>query len=94
MNEKLKDFFKKLIKEEDFREEFAKAKTAYEGYTMAKPYIEGISFEEFKDALTHIHNKIEYRKELLKSDYAKVSGGTDLFAEVLFIIAQYADSLF
>ena len=63
MNEKLKDFFKKLIKDEAFREEFASAKTAYDGYTMAKPYIEGVSFDEFKDGLTYIHNKIEYRKD-------------------------------
>ena len=90
MNEKLKDFFKKLIKDEAFREEFA----AYDGYTMAKPYIEGVSFDEFKDGLTYIHNKIEYRKELLNGDMSKISGGTNEFSKVLFLLSQYKDSYF
>ena len=94
MNEKLKDFFKKLIKDEAFREEFASAKTAYDGYTMAKPYIEGVSFDEFKDGLTYIHNKIEYRKELLNGGMSKISGGTNEFSEVLFLLSQYKDSYF
>ena len=92
MNEKLKDFFKRLIKDEAFREEFASAKTAYDGYTMAKPYIEGVSFDEFKNGLTYIHNKIEYRKELLAGDMAKISGGTNEFEEILYILSQYQDS--
>lgn len=94
MNEKLKNFFKRLIKEEAFREEFAAAKTAYDGYTMAKPYIEGVSFDEFKEGLTYIHNKIEYRKELLNGDLAKISGGANEFSEVLYILSQYQDSYF
>lgn len=94
MNEKLKNFFKRLIKEEAFREEFAAAKTAYDGYTMAKPYIEGVSFDEFKEGLTYIHNKIEYRKELLNTDLSKISGGTNEFSEILYILSQYQDSYF
>lgn len=94
MNEKLKNFFKRLIKEEAFREEFASAKTAYDGYTMAKPYIEGVSFDEFKEGLTYIHNKIEYRKELLNADLSKISGGTNEFSEILYILSQYQDSYF
>ena len=94
MNEKLKSFFKRLIKEEAFREEFAAAKTAYDGYTMAKPYIEGVSFDEFKEGLTYIHNKIEYRQELLNGDLAKISGGANEFSEVLYILSQYQDSYF
>lgn len=90
MNEKLKKFFTKLIKEENFREKFVSAKTAYEGYTMAKPYIEGVSFDEFKAGLTYIHNKIEYRKELLNGEsMAKISGGEDIFEDVLFLISSW-----
>lgn len=95
MSESLREFFKRLMKDEEFREEFASAKTAYEGYTMAKPYIEGISFEEFKEALTTIHNKVSYRKELLNQDLESISGGsTNIFTEVLFMLANLEDGLF
>ena len=83
------------MKDEEFREEFASAKTAYEGYTMAKPYIEGISFEAFKDALTDIHNKISYRKELLSQDLESINGGsTNIFSEVLFMLSKLEGGLF
>lgn len=94
MDEKLKNFFERLINEPDFREIFSSTKTAYEGYTMAMPYIEGVSFEEFKNGLTYIHNKIPYRKKLLSRDLKNVSGGVDIFEEVLSILEQYEGKLF
>lgn len=94
MNEKLKDFFEKLMKDEEFREKFASAKTAYDGYTKAKPYIEGISFDEFKKALTYLHNKIDYRKKLLNSDLAHINGGVEIFEELLFMLPRYDGELF
>ena len=94
MNENIKSFFEKLMKDPEFREKFATAKTAYEGYTMAKPYIEGTSFEEFKNALTTIHNKVDYRKKLLNKDLENISGGANIFSEVLLMLSQYNGNLF
>lgn len=94
MNENLKSFFEKLMKDPEFREKFATAKTAYEGYTMAKPYIEGTSFEEFKNALTTINNKIDYRKKLLSTDLESISGGANIFSDVLIMLSQYKGNLF
>lgn len=94
MDEKLKNFFERLMKEPDFREMFASTKTAKEGYTMAMPYIEGITFEEFKEGLTYLHNKIPYRKKLLNSELSNVSGGTDIFIDVLSMLEVYDGKLF
>lgn len=95
MKEELKAFFNKLMKDTDFREEFASAKTAKEGYTKAKPYIgEEVSFDEFKDALTYVHNRIDYRKKLLNSDLRNISGGTNMFAEVISMLSKFNGQLF
>ena len=94
VNESLKSFFERLMEDADFREEFASAKTAEEGYNKARPYIEGVSFGEFKEALTYVHNKIEYRKKLLKSDLSSISGGTNMFADVLSMLSTFEGQLF
>ncbi len=95
MTDQLRSFFERLMQEPKFRETFASAKTAYEGYIMAMPYIQGVTFAEFKDGLTYIHNKAPYRRKLLNTDLHKVSGGTDvLFLDVLSILAQYDGNLF
>lgn len=88
MSEKLKAFFKKLMEDQAFREQFASAKTAKEGYEKARPYIGEASFNEFKEALTYVHNKIEYRKKLLKSDLRSISGGAD-FAVVVDLLTKF-----
>lgn len=82
------------MSEPDFRDMFASTKTAYEGYTMAMPYIEGVSFDEFKEGLTYIHNKVSYRKKLLNNEISNISGGTNIFSDVLFLLSQYNGNLF
>ena len=89
MSEKLKAFFKKLMEDQAFREQFASAKTAKEGYEKARPYIGEASFNEFKEALTYIHNKIEYRKKLRKSDLRSISGGATEFADVVALLTKF-----
>lgn len=93
MNEKLKNFFEKLIKEPELREKLASAKTAYEGYTKVKDIIEGVNFDEFKEALTEVHNKLEYRKKLLSSELTHVSGGAglEILADVLQILSKLCE---
>ena len=94
MNEKLKSFFERLLKDEGLKEELSTAKTAYDGYTMAKSYIEGVSFDEFKEGLTYIHNKIAYRKKLLNNEMREISGGVDNFAGLISMLSQYEGKLF
>ncbi len=89
MSEKLKAFFKKLMEDQAFREQFASAKTAKEGYEKARPYIGEASFNEFKEALTYIHNKIEYRKKLRKSDLRSISGGATEFADIVALLSKF-----
>ncbi len=89
MSEKLKAFFKKLMEDQAFREQFSSAKTAKEGYEKARPYIGEASFNEFKEALTYVHNKIEYRKKLLKSDLRSISGGATEFADVVALLTKF-----
>lgn len=91
MKENLKVFFERLKNEPELREKFALAKTAYEGFVMATSYLENVSFDEFKDGLREIHNKQNYRKQLLNDELTKVSGGTDLFREVLEMLSNWND---
>ncbi|MDQ5984096.1 MAG: hypothetical protein RUMPE_01128 [Eubacteriales bacterium SKADARSKE-1] len=82
----LRLFFEKLFSEPEFRQNFANTKSAEEGYEKAKPYIEDVTFEEFKEGLTYVHNKFfnkKYRK-LDGKDLTNVSGGSsDKFVQVL-----------
>lgn len=82
MNIKLKQFFVRLTEDYKFREEFASTKSALEGYNKAKPYIEGVSFDEFKEGLTLIHDKINHGRSLNDHDLKNVSGGVDAFKNV------------
>ena len=93
MSETLKAFFKKLMEDQAFREQFSSAKTAKEGYEKARPYIGEASFNEFKEALTYVHNKIEYRKKLLKSDLRSISGGKTEFADVVALLPKLKDRM-
>lgn len=94
MNENLKNFFERLLKDERLKEELATAKTAYDGYTMAKSYIEGVSFDEFKAGLTYIHNQMTYRKKLLNSEIREIYGGVDNFAGFINMLSQFEGKLF
>ncbi len=96
MNNALKAFFTKLMEDAELREELASAKTAMEGYNKAKPYLgEEVSFDEFKEALTYVHNRVDYRKRLLNSDLRNISGGVNvLFAEVISMLSQFDGQLF
>lgn len=83
MNKKLQQFFVRLTEDYKFREEFASTQSALEGYNKAKPYIEGVSFDEFKEGLRIIHDKINHaNRGLNESELRHVSGGANTFGNV------------
>ena len=88
MNEKLHVFFERLIKDYRFRERFMSTKTAKEGYELALPYLEDVSFEEFQEGLTAAYANVRAngKKPLSEEDYHKVSGGVACWSEVINVI--------
>ena len=48
MSNELEKFFLRIIEDPDFRDIFCSATSVEEGYKLALPYIDGVSFEEFK----------------------------------------------
>ena len=77
MKKDLEIFFEKLLTEKEFREKFIATQSAKEGYEMAKPYLEGVSFDECKEGLIEMHRKFINRsyKEMTDEDLSGVSGG-------------------
>lgn len=77
MKKELEIFFEKLLTDQQFREKFISTQSAEEGYEIAKPYIENVSFDEFKDGLIKLHQKFINRsyKEMGDEELNDVSGG-------------------
>ena len=80
MKEQLKNFFDELKNNIHFKEKFSQAKTAEEGYILAKPYIGGASLSEFKDGLRTFYSDIRSsgKNIISKEEIKKVSGGVDV----------------
>ncbi len=79
MERDLELFFERLLTDSDFRDRFLTAKTAYEGYELAKEYIPGVSFEKFKEGVLiadkRIKEEMQKSRELRLSDFEEVNGG-------------------
>lgn len=58
MNKKLNVFFERLIDDYRFREQFMSTRTAKEGYELALPYLDSVSFEEFQEGLTSAYSNV------------------------------------
>ena len=92
MKKDLMLFFEKLFSEPEFRQTFMNTKSAEEGYEKAKPYIEGVTFEEFKKGLTYVHEKFVSKnyKQLNNEQLTKVSGGRgDAFVQMLDVLMDF-----
>ena len=81
MEKDLELFFERLLTDSDFRDKFLTAKTAYEGYELAKEYIPGVSFEKFKEGVLIADKKLkeemQRNRELRLSDIEGVNGGAN-----------------
>lgn len=58
MNIKVKNFLLSLGKDRELGEQFSKARTAQEAYRLAEPYLEGVSFREFRNGITEFHSAL------------------------------------
>ncbi|MBR1779730.1 MAG: hypothetical protein IJ758_04445 [Clostridia bacterium] len=90
MRKELKCFFEKLFTEPEFRQLFLQTNSAQEGYELAKPYLGGVSFKEFKDGVAYVHKKLydKHYKEISPSDLKHISGGRneDKMKEIINIL--------
>ena len=81
MERDLELFFERLLTDSDFRDKFLTAKTAYEGYELAKEYIPNVSFDEFREGVLIADKRIKEEKqrnrELSFSEFQDVSGGVE-----------------
>jgi hypothetical protein len=59
MDKDLELFFERLLTDSTFRDKFLEAKTALEGYELAKEYIPDVSFEEFKEGILITDKKLK-----------------------------------
>ena len=65
MKKDLELFFERLLIDSEFRDKFLKAKSAKEGYELAKEYIPDVSFKEFKEGILIADKKLKKEKEIL-----------------------------
>ena len=79
MDKDLELFFERLLTDSTFRDKFLGAKTALEGYELAKKYIPNVSFEEFKEGILITDKKLKEEKygsrELMSDETKGISGG-------------------
>lgn len=75
VNENLKAFIEKLMKDEELASRMAKCKTPEEAYAVASSVQEGFTFEEFTETMTAINDA--YDRDLSDEDLAKAAGGVD-----------------
>ncbi len=90
MSNELEKFFLRIIEDPDFRDIFCSATSVEEGYKLALPYIDGVSFEEFKKGLHDIQNKSKHKQKISNEKLKKVLGGTDLLDNALKILSSYS----
>lgn len=79
MKRNLELFFERLLIDSEFRDKFLKAKSAKEGYELAKEYIPDVSFKEFREGILITDKKLKSEKEILEKindvDTSSVSAG-------------------
>lgn len=94
MDKDLELFFERLLTDSTFRDKFLGARTAQEGYELAKEYIPNVSFEEFREGILITDKKL--KKEMrenrsLRMDEAKgISGGNNLNGNVPSLISIWS----
>lgn len=80
MKKDLELFFERLLIDSEFRDKFLKAKSAKEGYELAKGYIPNVSFKEFKEGILITDEKMRKEKKILETmndgDIFSTSGGS------------------
>lgn len=72
MNQKVVIGLTKVMEDKKLNKEFTESKTPQEAYEIAKPYLDGASFEEFKDTVKSISSS---KENLTLDDLDNVSGG-------------------
>ena len=79
MKKDLELFFERLLIDSEFRDKFLKAKSAKEGYELAKEYIPDVSFKEFREGILITDKKLKKEKDILEKindvDTSSVSAG-------------------
>ena len=92
MRKELKCFFEKLFTEPEFRQLFLNTTSAKEGYELARPYLENVTFREFKEGIAYVHKKLydKHYKEMSEFDLKNISGGKNEFAEIINML-NYLD---
>ena len=80
MKRNLELFFERLLIDSEFRDKFLKAKSAKEGYELAKEYIPDVSFKEFREGILITDEKMRKEKKILETmndgDIFSTSGGS------------------
>lgn len=74
MNESLKLFIEKIIKEPEIAAKLAECKTPDEAYEVASSVQDGFTKEEFVEAMEKL-NAVASGQELTDDDLAKLAGG-------------------
>lgn len=72
----MEKFLKSLIEDADVRARFLKASTPEGAYNVAKPYVGGMSIEEFSDKMIALSEDIERKDKLSYNEIESVSGGS------------------
>ena len=80
MKKDLELFFERLLIDSEFRDKFLKAKSAKEGYELAKEYIPNVDFKEFKEGVLITDEKLKNEMKILKkindADTSSISSGS------------------
>lgn len=79
MKRDLELFFERLLTDCEFRDKFLTAKSAKEGYEIAKEYIPSVTFEEFREGVLIVDEKLKrnykHAKKFNSADTSSVNGG-------------------
>ena len=78
MNENLKNFLKKLVKDEELLAKFQAAGTPDEAYELAAGIQDGFTREEFFEAMKKLNNIAKDQRDLSDEDLAAIASGANL----------------
>ncbi len=76
MTENMKALVKKVMESKELQAKFAAVKTLEEAYTLAASLQQGLTHEEFFNAVEQMKNSAAATAELSSEDMEKVAGGT------------------
>ncbi len=78
MTENMKALVKKVMESKELQAKFAAVKTLEEAYALAASLQQGLTHEEFFNAVEQMKNSAAATAELSSEDMEKVAGGTHI----------------